>query len=306
MSTEKVLLVGDNPFHGISHFSQERATSRGNDLTNPDFAAELVTTSIENGANGFMFTVSETTLSILQRISKNEACDQLQLYAIAPYAYEFVRLATSSGGVLGLAKELAGQIMLSGNLKGIVLGAKGIIKTNAADLMKTYLIYEVSRLRTSAGKKAILTSLLLHELITDMALALNIDWVFKTHIDFMENIGVRPGFETRNFPYLVKRFEEWRIDFRRVVIAAPFNLLAFQMCPSKEQCEKALVKTSEAEIIAFSILAAGRLKLPEAAKYIATLPGLNGVAVGVSNKHHCHETFKLLEGSFLENKNSPY
>ena len=27
-STQKLLLVGDNPFHGISHLSQEQARSR--------------------------------------------------------------------------------------------------------------------------------------------------------------------------------------------------------------------------------------------------------------------------------------
>lgn len=225
-------------------------------------------------------------------------CNQLQLYAIVPYAYELVRLATSAGGVLGLARELAKQIAFSGNLRGIALGSEGVIRTNPTSLMKTYLIYEVSRLESSAGKKSTLVSLLLHELITDMALALNIDWVFKTHIDFMEGLGLRPGFETRNFSHLVKRFEEWGIDFHRVVIAAPFNRLGFQMCPSKEECERALAKTFEAEVIAFSILAAGRLQLPEAIEYVANLPNLRGVAVGVSKKNHSYETFKLLKERF--------
>lgn len=80
-----------------------------------------------------------------------------------------------------------------------------------------------------------------------------------------------------------------------MVIEASFNPLAFQMCPSKEECEMALVKAASAEVIAFSILAAGRVKLPEAIDYIASLPELKGVAVGVSKISHCGETFGLLE-----------
>ncbi len=295
MNSKKLLLVGDNPFHGISHLSQERATSRGNDLTHPSYAADLVRKSLENGADGFMFTVSETTLSILRIISQGEGRNRPQLYAIVPYAYEFVRLAVLAGGVPGLAMKLAQQIAFSGNWKAIVNGLRGVIGTDPASLLRSYILYEASRLKSSAGKKATLASILLHEVVTDMALALNIDWLFRTHIEFMLDCRIKPGFETRNFAYLVKKFEEWGIDFRKVVIAAPFNPLGFQMCPSRDECEEALTRTPEAEVIAFSILAAGYLKLPEAIEYIANLPNLSGLAVGVSKEHHARETFRLLK-----------
>ena len=62
---ERLLLVGDNPFHGISHLTQERARTRCGELT-PKTAADLIVTATQNGANGFLFSVSETTLSILK------------------------------------------------------------------------------------------------------------------------------------------------------------------------------------------------------------------------------------------------
>lgn len=70
MNNERILLVGDNPFHGISHLSQERAIARGKDLSNPQYAAGLVRTALDNGADGFMFSVSDTTLSILKLACK--------------------------------------------------------------------------------------------------------------------------------------------------------------------------------------------------------------------------------------------
>ncbi len=303
MSERKMLLVGDNPFHGISHLSQERATFRGNDLTNLDYAASLVKTSLDNEADGFMFSVSETTLSILKTISngrKVEDSNQLQLYAILPYAYEFVRLSVLAGGIPGLVMTMARQIACSRNFRAVSNGLRGIMGTDPVSLYKSYLLYEYQRIQASTSKKANLASMMLHEVVTDMALALNMQWIFKTHIEFNSSRGIKPGFETRNFAYLVGRFEEWGIDFRKVVIAAPFNSVGFQMCPSREECEKALMRIPEAEVIGFSILAAGYVKLPEAANYISNLHDLDGIAVGVSKEPHACETFKVLKDRFNE------
>ena len=296
MSNErkKTLLVGDNPFHGISHLSQERARVRGDAMTYPEYAAKLVMTSLENGANGFMLSVSEITLSILRIIRDREGSKRLRLYAIIPYAYEYVRLATQIG-VPGLAKKFAKQIAVSGNVRAIAMGLKGVVGTDPMALLKTYLIYEISRIKSSVGKQANLSSVLLHEIITDMALALNLDWLFKSYIDFMLQLGIKPGFETRNFAYLVNKFGEWSIDFREIIIATPFNKVGFQMNPSRTECEKALANLPEPNIIAMSILAAGYLKPLEAIKYIESLPNLVGVVVGVSKEHHARETFKLLK-----------
>jgi len=291
----KTLLVGDNPFHGISHLSQERGRLRGSAITRAEYAAKLVMTSVDNGANGFMFSVSDETLSILRIIRERGGIKRLRLYALVPYAYEYVRLATQIGGIPGLAKKLAKQIVVSGNLRAIATGLKGVIRTDPVALMKTYLIYEISRIKSSAGKQANLDSVLLHEVITDMGLALNLDWLFKSYVDFMLKLGIKAGFETRNFAYLVNKFREWSIDFGEIIIATPLNKVGFQMNPSRTECEKALADVPEPNVIAMSILAAGYLKPPEAINYIQSLSNLKGVVVGVSKEHHARETFKLLK-----------
>jgi len=297
--SEKMLLVGDNPFHGVSHLSQERARVRGDAITHAEYAAKLVMTSLENGANGFMFSVSEITLSILRMIRETGGSERLRLYAIVPYAYEYVRLVTQIG-VLGLAKNFAKQIAVSGNVRAIAMGLKGVLRVDPVALMKTYLIYEISRIKSAAGKQANLDSVLLHEIITDMALALNLDWLFKSYVDFMLELGIKPGFETRNFAYLVNKFREWDIDFSKITIAAPFNKIGFQMNPSRTECEKALAQVPESNVIAMSVLAAGYLKLPEAMEYIGGLSNLKGVVVGVSKERHACETFRLLQKELKE------
>jgi hypothetical protein len=289
------LLVGDNPFHGISHLCQERARTREDESTRLQHAADLVLVALENGANGFMFSVSQTTLSILKEIREKGRIGQLSLYAIVPYAFEYVRLAAQLGGITGLAKKFVKEITVSRNLSAVATGLKGIMNADPKALMETYLKYEIHRIRLAAGKKANLQSVLLHELITDMILALDLKWFFRSYIDFLSKNRITPGFNTGNFSYLVNKLNEWNIDLHEIIIAAPFNKAGFQMIPSKTACEETLTKTPCPNLIAISILAAGYLKPPEALEYIATLPNIRGVAIGVSKEKHARETFMLLK-----------
>jgi hypothetical protein len=288
-----VLLVGDNPFHGISHLSQERARMRGNESTSPESAARLVIKSVENGAEGFMFSVSDLTLAILRNIHEEKQDDRLGLYAIVPYAFEYVRAAAQTG-MPGLARRLVKRIGFSGDLSAIAAGLRTAVTADPRALLRTYLSYELSRIR-SAAKQANLASVLLHEVVTDMSLALNLRWLFESYVEFMSKRGIKPGFNTRNFPYMVRKFKEWDIDLGQTLIATPFNKVGFQMNPSRADCERALQSVSELNVIAISILASGYLHPREAIEYIATLPRIEGVSVGVSKEKHALEIFQLLK-----------
>lgn len=291
----KALLVGDNPFHNISHLSQERTRLREKTIVVPERAADLIHLAVENGANGFMFSTSETTLSILKALRERNEIEGLNLYGIVPYAYEYVKLATQVGGIGGLAKRVGTRIFTSGNLKGMATGLFGFLSMDPSAVMKTYLTYEISRIVSSAGKKAKVECILLHEIVTDLALAMKMEWLLKSYVDYMRKKRITPGFNTCNFAYLVDKFRDWGMNLEEIVIAAPFNKVGFQMAPSRETCEQALRSLRAPVLIAISILAGGYLKPEEAAAYVTGLPNIRGVAVGVSKEVHARETFKLFK-----------
>lgn len=288
----KILLVGDNPFHGISHLSQERARNRSGTGDSPAEKAIVVLTALDNGADGFMFSVSDTTLSILRNIREQSRIDDLKLYAIVPYAFEYVRIAAQIG-TPGLAKQFAKQIAFSGDLRATLTGIKGVINMNPSDLMKAYLSYEILRIKSASGTRKNLTSILLHEVITDMALALNLKEIFTSYLSFLSNKKITPGFHTRNFPYLVKKFSEWSLDLNNTIITTPFNKAGFQMNPSKQECEKTLSDLQSPSVLAISVFAGGYFKPTEALEYIASLDNLRGIVAGVSNEQQALETFEL-------------
>ena len=297
----KALLVGDNPFHSISHLSQDRTRLRDKNIVLPEHAADLILCAVNNGANGFMFSVSETTLSILRTLRKRELIARIGLYAIVPYAYEYVKMSTQVGGIPGLAQKVCWRMILSRNLKTMTTGLVGFLKSDPMPLLKTYLAYELSKMKSSAGKRCKIECLILHEVLTDLGLAMNLESLFKSYIEHVENFGIVPGFNTVNFAYLVERFNEWNIDVSKLAIVAPFNKVGFQMVPSREKCEQTLKGLGQPTLIAISVLAAGYLKPPEAVEYIASLPNVKGLAVGVSSEKHAQETFRLMKQKFAMN-----
>jgi len=293
----KLLLVGDNPFQGISHLSQERARSRCETVVSPpDEAADVILASLKNGANGFSFSVSELTLSILRTLRERKSIDQVSLYPMVPYAFEYVRVATQTG-TPGLVKRFAKQVTLSGDVRAVLEGLRAVVRMNPEGFTKTYLAYELSRIRSSAGKQVKLVSVLLNEVIADMGLALGFDWLFRSFIHYLSERKITPGFNTRNFPYLVKRFDEWGIELDETLIVTPFNKAGFQMNPSKEQCERTLASLSRPVVLAISVLAAGYYKPSMAVDYLASLNNLKGLIAGVSNEQQASETFRLFRRS---------
>jgi hypothetical protein len=217
---------------------------------------------------------------------------------MVPYAFEYVRVAAHNG-TPGLVKRFAKQVALSGDVKAILEGLWSAVRMDPEGFMNTYLTYELSRIKSSAGKQAKLVSVLLNEVITDMGLALNFDWVFRSFISYLSKRRITPGFNTRNFPYLIKKFNEWRINLDETLIVTPFNKAGFQMNPSKEECERTLANMSCPTVLAISVLAAGYYKPSTAVDYLASLNNLKGVIVGVSNEQQASETFKLLKENLV-------
>ena len=217
------------------------------------------------------------------------------MYAIVPYAYEYVRHAIRAGGISGLAKEVLPQIILSKNIVTVMTNIIGLAKADPSAFLDTYVAYEISRIKSASGRFCRLKSVFLHEIITDMALALDLSWLFESYIKFLRKHKIKPGFETRNFVYLINKLNKWDIDLSKITIVAPFNKVGFQMNPSKTVCETALNKVSEGDVIAMSILAAGYLRPPQAFPYVLGLPNLSGVVVGVSKESHARDTFTQLK-----------
>lgn len=286
------LIVGDNSFIGVSHLSQERAIERIEKL---DLASivETIETAHSSGAVGYSFSTHPINLQILKALNTCVLRPPFQLYPILPYAQAYVRVANEKG-IRGLIEDILSKLPVAAKAKVIIDGGLSALKQDFHALFKTYVDIELGGYLHVKPQSTVVSTVLLHEVITDLCLGLGDSRLFETFAKHIrENYHATPGFVTYNLPTLVKFLRESGLDLN-VAIMTPFNPIGYQMSPSRESCERCLSDLRETKIIAISILAGGFLPLSDATNYLSSLPSLEAIAVGVSSKEHARETFSQL------------
>lgn len=101
--------------------------------------------------------------------------------------------------------------------------------------------------------------------------------------------GFVPGMSTHNGGETIPVAE----GFDVAVINTPINKIAWRMCPCVEMVLGA-VKASTKKIVAMKPLAMGRIAPDEGMTYIETVPGIDGVVVGIGTPAEAEETFGVV------------
>jgi hypothetical protein len=290
----KSLLVGDNAFLGISHLSAASAREKLRQL-DTRVMLDVISTALKNGATGFTFSFPHPTNSrILEAMRDHfEPEHDFELLPIIPYAESYVRIMNEKG-LVGLVEEMTADLSSFGKAKFLIKGGISAATTDPFSMMTAYLDTELEKLLRLKPKEAKFSTILLHEVITDLALSFKAERLFHEYSQHVWNkYHVKPGFATRNFVKLVDFLRESNL-LTDIVLMAPFNGLGFQMNPSKAACEASLSLLSNVEVIAVSILAGGYSSLGDAVKYVHGLSNLVGVAVGTSSRAHAESTFSMM------------
>jgi hypothetical protein len=291
------ILLGDNPFIGVNHLSQERSRgSRGK--LDSRYVAEVIDSALTAGAQGLVCSAHPVMKDALNYMREENYSKDFGIYLIVPDAQSYVRRA-SEKGVLGLLNETFGKLSLKGKAKAVVGGGLSALTSDPTKMMKTYLEAEVSLFSKSLPKNARVKSVFLHELLTELIISFKMRNLVEEYIDFMnESLNAMPGFVTRNFPRFVDFALSAEIPMQDIVVMTPFNKVGFQMNPSKGDCEQALFNHPSLNVIAMSVLASGYVSLASALEYIKSLNSQISCVVGVSTEEHARETFPQLRTLF--------
>jgi len=287
----KNLLLGDNPFFGVDHLSQERSRLKGQAQ---DFGNMLDVMDYVNSVGVHKMVVSNhPKLADFIRYStmyRPDVLDKIEFYPIIPYVQGYVQKINEKG-MLGTVMEILNQADgLQGIFKIIAKGGAGVIKKDFLELFRVFIDSELLRVR-----KLNIRTIFLHDVLTDLALSLNLKGVFETFRDYLhDEYKMDTGLVTKNFSRLVDQLDIWNLEIHTIMTS--FNKIGFQMNPSKEACEITLSKY-EGNVIAMSVLAGGYLKPRESFEYIVSLPRIESVVVGVSSVAHATDLIKILSGN---------
>jgi len=274
------ILLGDNPFFGVDHLSQERARQRKATLRGFEGAVEVMKHVSQLGVNGFVVSTHPQLKHLLNYMKeKTDLLEKMEFYPILPYAQGYVAKATEMG-MMGALNDVLSSGSMQHKFKILFRGALGIVKKDMGKLLQTLI--DVELLNIHHVKKR---ALFLHNVITDLAIGLGMREIIEMFIDQIKNeYKVEPGFVTINFPKLINTFKEWNLP--KPLVMTPFNPIGYMMNPSREECEKQL---NAGKVIAMNVLAGGFLKPAQSVPYISQL-GIDSVVIGMSSKEHATET----------------
>jgi len=282
LNIKKEILLGDNPFFGVDHLSQEKARKRMKVLTGFEKISDVMEFVSNLGVKGFVVSTHPQLKFLIKHMKENtNLLEKFDFYPILPYAQGYVTKVSEKG----IANTI-GDILSSGTardkLKIILKGSTGFIRKDFEKLFQTFIDIELLPL-SEVNKKVIF----LHNVVTDLAIGLGMKKIIEIFINHVEKqYGAEPGLVTINFTKLVKTLEEWGIKIPTVMTS--FNSIGYQMNPSKKECENFLHKTN---VIAMNVLAGGYLKPMAAFEHISKI-GINTVVIGMSTKEHALETIK--------------
>jgi len=281
------VLLGDNPFFGVDHLSQERARTKAPVSQNFQNALEVIKYSHNLGVKGMVVSTHPTLKDLIHIIkTESDLIDKFEFYPIIPYVQGYV-LKINEMGMLNTLMDILSPAGMINKMKIITSGGLGIIKKDLFKLFRTFIDIELLQLNDTKVK-----TVFLHDVITDLALALNMKQIFQTFHEYLQDYHkVNAGLVTKNFPLLVSKLDEWKLDYKYIMTS--FNKIGFQMNPSRQECEKAL-NIYKGNVIAMSILAGGFISLQDAYEYISTQSRIRNLVVGLSSVQHAKDTFGIL------------
>ena len=246
------LLLGDNPFFGIDHLSQERARKRISTLNGFDGISEIMKFVSELGINGFVVSTHPQLKHLIKHMeTKTNLLKEFDFYPILPYAQGYVSKVTEKG-IINAITEILSTGSNRTKLKIIFKGSTAYLRKDFEKLIQTLIDVELLPLK-SVKKKVVF----LHDVLTDLAISLEMKKLIETFLSHIENeYNVEAGLVTKNFPKLIKKLNEWNIKVPTIMTS--FNPIGYQMNPSKEECEKFI---SNNKVIAMNVLAATSRRL---------------------------------------------
>jgi len=280
------ILLGDNPFFGVSHLSQEIARQKAAKSQNFNNILDVMNSSFNMGINKMVVSTHPQLNDLIQHIKNNsQLIDKFEFYPILPYAQGYVSKVNEMGMINAL-KDILNSASFQNKIGILAKGGLGVLRKDFFKLFKVLIDIELLKLQNSK-----INTVFLHDVLTDLALSLGMKKVFQTFQEHIhEKHKLKSGLVTKNLPLLISKLNEWELKFPKIMTS--FNPIGFQMNPSRNDCEKAILDY-DGEIIAMSVLAGGFLKLQDAYEYLSKIPQITSLVIGVSSTDHAKSTFSL-------------
>jgi hypothetical protein len=278
------IILGSNPFDGVSYLSRARAKNYCEKFSEQEEVFKVIEAAVQTGLDTITCAYNERVLQALERLPEEK---RMKVIPVVPNAYEYVR-ESSSKGLIGTVASKLKRTETFQKVKLLIKGTsqiKGIMAKDIAALIRSMLELELAPFR-----KFEVPAVILHGHIADLALVNDNRKVFETYCSFIRNsFRAEPFIATHNFGRSLPKYEEWNLDISG--IHASFNKKGFMMRPNASLCEELLEKTDK-YILAKKILAGGVLSPEEAFDYVRGR-SIPSVVIGLGSIQEVYHTVAI-------------
>lgn len=277
------LVLGHNQFLGISHISEDKARDRERKFSNIQNIYDIVEAAHNLGYKGMVIETHPKMLEFLNYYKENRTFD-MDFYLQVPYVQGYIQKVNENG----IGDLLFGIINQTGMIGAGSIAFRSLINSVKSDYISMALNF--LKLEVSPFSDINIKALLLHNVMTDMILSLEMDDLARSYLDYViDELNMKPGFITLNLPLLKNRFESWGISPSYVM--TPINPKGYDMNPSQSDVEKA-IESFDTNIIAMNIFGGGAFAIGDVQRYINRFKNIKICVIGASSKENLKESFE--------------
>jgi len=280
------LILGHNQFIGISHISEERSREREKRFSDVKNIYKVVEKAVDLGYKGMIIETHPRMLEFIKYYKKINTFD-IDFYLQVPYVQGYIQKMNEKG-LSGLVSEI---VQRGGIGSASVMALKNIMHLAKKD----YLSMAISALQLEVApfKDIKIKSMLLHNVITDLLLSLQMKDILSEYNRYVEDkLKIKPGFITLNFPLFKNSLEKW--NMKPSLVMTPLNPGGYDMNPSKKIVETAIEKYN-GEIMAMNILGGGAFDVGKAYGYLKSFSNIKFCTVGASSKLHLTDLAEIFK-----------
>ena len=219
------LILGHNQFLGISHISESKSREKDFKFSKVENIYKVVEMAADAGFTSMIIETHPRMIEFIEYYNDHRTFD-IDFYLQFPYVQNYVQQMNEKG-ITGVINEI---LKTTG-----FLGASGLaLKSGWSYLKKDYLSIGMSMLKLEIApfSNVSLKGLLLHNIVTDLLLSLNVEDSFRMYFEFVRSkLYNKPGLITLNCSMLVNKLNDWKINSDYIM--TPINPNGYDMNPSK-------------------------------------------------------------------------
>jgi len=278
------IVLGHNSFFGVNHLSREQGRQRDAIFEDTARIVDMMRTAASLDVAAMMMSTHPRAALVAAAVRREPALrERWTFYPLLPYITKYIRQSNEKG-LVNLVLDQLKQAGWSQSLGMVARSGLGFLTKDYRRILTTLIDLELAPFQSLR-----VGTVFLHDVLTDLALALDLPELLAVHVEAVRNrFDARGGFATKNLPLLVNRLRAY--GFERPAILAQVNKAGFGMNPSRSLCEQTLQRT-DLEVMAMGTLASGYLRPVEAFEYVFAQPAVQSIVVSVSTPEHAAETF---------------